>query len=94
MRVAELKVLAKECLSIVSTSRIKDKEIELWVKMAIEDMKRLGIDVENDTREDLIKGAIMMYVRANFGNTDVREKEICQSSYNIHVAELQVSSEV
>ena len=93
MMIAELRRLAKECLSIIQTSNIKDNEIELWIKMAIQDMQRLGIDVDNDKRKDLINGAIMMYVRANFGSTSIEEKELCQSSYNMHVAELQVSKE-
>lgn len=87
----ELKVLAKECLSIVPTATAKDGEISLWVNMALADMKRQGIDTVNNLNDDLVKGAVMMYVRGNFGNTDIKEKELCQKSYNQHVAELSLS---
>lgn len=92
MKMAWLKTLAKQCLSIISSSNIKDDEIEMWINMAIADMKRLGIDVEDSSKKDLIEGAIMMYVKGNFGNTDISEKELCQSSYKMHLAELQLYS--
>lgn len=89
----ELKILAKQCLSIVSTATLKDNEIEMWIKMAMADMKRLGIDVTNKLDDDLVIGAIMMYVKGNFGNTDIKEKELCQKAYILHVKEMSLSCE-
>jgi hypothetical protein len=87
----ELKKLTKECLSIVSTATLKDGEIELWIKSAISDLKRLDIDVDLFIDDDLIKSAIILYVKANFGNTDLKEKERCQNAYNLHTKELILS---
>ena len=93
INITDLKALAKACLSIVPTATGKDSEIELWINMAIADMKRLGIAVENKISDDLVKGAIMMYVRANFGNVNEKEKALCSTSYQMHVAEMSLSQE-
>ena len=78
--------LAKECLSIISTSTAKDNEIKLLICSAIEDMERLDIDVEKNSDNKLIIEAIMMYVKGNFGNTDTKEKELCQKSYSLFLS--------
>ena len=70
-----LKKLAKQCLSIVETSILKDKEIEMLIKSAKSDLERVGIDVENNISDDLVVNTIMIYVKAHFGDTDKYRQE-------------------
>ena len=89
----ELKYLAKQCLSIVRTSNSKDDEIELWVEAGISDLKRQGIDAEGKIKDSLIQGAIIMFVKANFGNVDIKDKELAQKTYSLLCNNLGLSSE-
>lgn len=88
-----LKKLAKQCLSIVDTSTLKDGEIELWVKAGIEDLKRQGIDIFKITDNNLIQGAVVMFVKANFGMVDIKEKEIAKKTYSLLCNNLGLSSD-
>ena len=63
--------LAKQCLSIIETSILKDKEIEMLINSAKKDLERVEIDVENNIEDDLIQNTIMLYVKAHFGDTEV-----------------------
>ena len=47
----DLKKLAKECLSIVDTSTLKDNEIVLFINAGVLDLKRQGIDAESKIQE-------------------------------------------
>lgn len=87
----ELKVLIKQCLSIVSTSTFKDNEIEMWIDAGITDLARQGI--KTDLSSALIKSAIAMYVKSNFGNVDIKEKELSQKAYNLLCVNLGLSSD-
>ena len=87
----ELMILAKQSLSIVDTSTIKDDEIEMWIKAGKEDLKRQDINSELDN--PLIKSAIVMFVKANFGNVDIKEKELSQRTYNLLCNNLGLSSD-
>ena len=89
----ELLSLAKEILSITPTSTAKDNEINLLIGSAKKDMERLNIDVTNNIEDDLIIGAIMMYVKAHFGNTTMKEKELCQKSYSLFVSNIASTHE-
>ena len=89
----ELKKLAKQCLSIIETSTLKDGEIELWIKAGIKDLIRLGIDAENKISDPLIQGAIMMFVKANFGMTDIKEKELSKKTYSLLCENLSFNSD-
>lgn len=103
MNIDSLKIKAKQVLSIVNTSTVKDAEIEMWINSAILDMKRQGIEViveiteNNETtlsiKDDLVTGAIMMFVKANFGNTDIKEKELAQKTYSLLCTNLSLSSD-
>ena len=84
---------AKECLSIIQTSTAKNNEINMLIRSAIKDMERLNIDVENHISDDLIISAIMMYVKAYFGNTNVKEKELCQKSYSLFLSSIANTNE-
>ena len=87
----ELMMLAKQSMSIVETSTIKDEEIGMWINAGIADLKRL--DINPDITNDLVKSAIVMYVKANFGNVDIKEKELSQRTYNLLCNNLGLSDD-
>ena len=87
----ELMMLAKQSLSVVSSSSIKDDEIEMWINAGKEDLKRQDINSELDN--PLIKSTIVMFVKANFGNVDIKEKELSQRTYNLLCNNLGLSDE-
>lgn len=87
----ELIDLAKQSLSIVSSSTIKDDEIEMWIEAGKADLSRQGINSEPDN--PLIKSAIIMFVKANFGNVDIKEKELSQRTYNLLCHSLGLSND-
>lgn len=87
----ELMMLAKQSLSVVSSSSIKDDEIEMWINAGKEDLKRQDINSELDN--PLIKSAIVMFVKSNFGNVDLKEKELSQKTYNLLCYNLGLSSD-
>ena len=89
----ELIRLTKQSLSIISTARLKDDEIELLIKAGIADLKRLGINASDMTEDSLIQSAIIMFVKSNFGNTDIKEKELAQKTYSLLCNNLSLSSE-
>lgn len=84
---------AKQCLSIVQTATSKDEEIKMWINSAIEDLHRQGINASVATESELVKSAIMMFVKANFGNTDVKEKELARNTYSLLCCNLGLSSD-
>lgn len=73
--------LVKQCLSIVETATLKDEEINMLINAAKLDLERLGIKIDID--DNLIQTAIVMFVKANFGNTDIKEKELAQRTYSL-----------
>lgn len=78
---SEFKNLVKQCLSIVGSATLKDNEIVMWINGAISDLVRQDIDVANNISDGLIQGAIVMFVKSNFGMVDIKEKELAQSTY-------------
>lgn len=90
---SELKKLAKQCLSIIETATLKDEEIVMWINAGISDLQRQGIDVKNNINDGLIQSAIIMFVKSNFGNTDIKEKELAQRTYNLLCNNLSLSTE-
>lgn len=89
----ELKKLTKQCLSIVDTATLKDGEIELWINSGLKDLVRLGIDAENKMTDPLIQGAVIMFVKSNFGMVDIKEKELAQETYSLLCNKLSLSKE-
>lgn len=83
--------LCKESLSIVSTAILKDKEIKMWIQSGIADLVRQGIDASEDTGDSLIQSAIVMFVKGNFGNVDIKEKELAQKTYSLLCNNLSLS---
>ena len=89
----ELLKLAKQCLSIVETATLKDAELQMLIQAGIADLNRQGIKASENTEDSLIKSAIMMFVKANFGNVDIKEKELAQRTYSLLCANLGLSQE-
>ncbi len=83
--------LVKLSLSISEESIIKDDEIKLNIKSAIKDIERQGIRV--DTENPLIISAIVMFVKGNFGNTDIKQKEYSLKAYNSLCCNLSLSTD-
>ena len=84
--------ITKQCLSIVETATLKDEEIKMLIKAGIADLKRMGINVTEDTDNALIQSTIIMFVKANFGNTDIKEKEQAQKTYSLLCNNLSLST--
>lgn len=85
--------LAKECLSIVESSTLKDKEIYMLIESAVTDLERVGIDVTNNLNDNLIKNTVMIYVKAHFGDTDINKRTEYLKRYKMNLRELQFSEE-
>lgn len=84
---------SKQCLSIISTSTLKDDEIQMWINAGIKDLKRQGIKASADSNDELIKAAIIMFVKSNFGNVDLKEKQLAKETYNLLCCNLSLSDE-
>lgn len=83
--------LAKQSLSIVETATAKDEGIKMWINAGIADLERQGINVKKDN--SLIDSAIVMFVKSHFGNVDIKEKELAQTTYNDLCANLGLSTD-
>lgn len=86
----ELLKLSKQSLSIIQTSTVKDDEIKMYINAAINDLERQGIEIR--LNNPLIKSAIVIYVKSNFGNVDIKEKERSERAYNQLCNNLSLSS--
>lgn len=87
----ELLKAAKQSLSIVETATLKDEEIKMLIRAGIKDLRRQGINT--DINNELVKSSIIMFVKANFGNVDIKEKELAQSRYSLMCNNLGLSSD-
>ena len=85
--------LVKQCLSIVETATLKDEEIKMLILAGIADLNRQAIVASVGTTDSLIQSAIVMFVKANFGNVDIKEKELAQRTYSFLCANLGLSQE-
>lgn len=84
-----LKALAKETLGIVSTATAKDNSLEMIINAGIDDMDRVGVDVDVDNK--LVQNTLMAYVKANFGISNPTDKERFLQVYQLYLAELSLS---
>lgn len=89
----ELLKLAKQCLSIVETATLKDEEIKMLIQAGIADLNRQGIVASTDTTDSLVQSAIIMFVKGNFGNVDIKEKELAQRTYSLLCNNLSLSED-
>ena len=92
-KIKDLLKLAKECLSIVESSTLKDKEITMLIESAISDLKRLEIGVEKNIEDNLVKNTIIIYVKAHFGDGDIDKRIEYLKRYKSNLRELQFSEE-
>lgn len=83
--------LVKQCLSIVETATLKDEEIKMWIQAGIADLTRQGIVASVGATDSLVQSAIVMFVKANSGNVDIKEKELAQRAYSLLCANLGLS---
>ena len=79
--ISEYQNLVKQCLSIAENSNAKDEEIAMWIAAAVEDLVRQDIDVASNIANGLIQGAIVMFVKSNFGMCDISEKKLAKETY-------------
>lgn len=86
-----LLAIAKENLSIISTSNAKDNEINMLIEASKKDLERQNIDV--DTTNNLVVTTIMMFVKGHFGNVDLKEKELANETYKLLCTNLSLSQE-
>ena len=56
-------------------------------------MNRQGIVASVGTTDNLVQSAIVMFVKANFGNVDIKEKELAQRTYSLLCANLGLSED-
>lgn len=89
----ELMKLTKQSLSIVESATLKDEEIKMWIQAGIADLKRQGIVASADATDSLVQSAIIMFVKANFGNVDIKEKELAKERYSLLCANLGASQD-
>ena len=89
----ELLKTVKQCLSIVETATLKDEEIKMLIQAGIADLNRQGIKSSLDIEDNLVKSAIVMFVKANFGNVDIKEKELAQRTYSLLCNNLSLSED-
>lgn len=84
----KLLVAAKQFLSILPESTMKDVEIKSLVDAGVSELERSGIntkynyDEKKEEYDSLIKTAIMMFVKSNFGNVNIKEKELAAKAFN------------
>lgn len=81
----------KQALSIVESSTLKDEEIKMLINAGISDLVRQDINASLETTNELVKTAIIMFVKANFGNVDIKEKELAHRTYSLLCANLSLS---
>lgn len=85
----EMLSLVKQTLGIVATATAKDEYLKMIIDSAMEDMKRAGIKV--DLENNLIKNAITIYAKANFGISNPVDKAKYEEAYQLHIAKLSLS---
>ena len=85
----ELLILAKQTLGIISTATQKDSEIQMILDAGIKDLQRAGVAV--DTENQLVRNALMTYVKANFGISNPTDKEKFMKAYRLFLSDLSLS---
>lgn len=89
-----LLALVKQSLAIVSTATGRDTELKALINAAISDMKRQGIAIDDSYEyDDLINATIIMFVKANFGMIDDKQKEYAQKTYILLCQNLGLSND-
>ena len=81
--------LAKVSLRINKDQTAVDDEIKTYIYSAIEDIKRVGVEV--DEENPLQQSYILIYVKSFFGYTDYRDKERNERARNSILMDLRSS---
>lgn len=90
----DLLALVKQSLAILPTATARDTELTALINASIKDMKRQGIDIDdNYNYNDLINATIIMFVKANFGMIDDKQKEYARKTYVLLCQNLGLSGE-
>ena len=87
----DLLAVAKQTLSIISSSTAKDSEINMLIEAGKKDMERQDIVI--DTTNNLVVTTIMMFVKGHFGNVELKEKELAQNTYKLLCTNLSLSQD-
>lgn len=91
----ELLGIVKNSLGIVSTSTMKDTQLNSLIESAKLDLKRQAIDVDNllDDNNHLIASAIVQFVKANFDMYDIDQQRMAWELYKLNCTNLSLSQE-
>lgn len=87
-KLSELLKLVKQSLSIVETATAKDEELSNLIYSAVQDIYSLGVEVEKIKNNPLLNTTIVLYVKAHFGNVNIKEKELALKMYKENVGTL------
>ena len=91
----ELLGIVKNSLGIVSTSTMKDLQLNSLIESAKLDLKRQAIDVDNllEKENHLIASAIVQFVKANFDMYDIDQQRMAWELYKLNCTNLSLSQE-
>ena len=91
----ELLEIVKNSLGIVSTSTMKDTQLNSLIEGAKLDLIRQSIDVENllDNNNHLVVSAIVQFVKANFDMYDIDQQRMAWDLYKLNCTNLSLSHE-
>lgn len=91
----ELLEIVKNSLGIVSTSTMKDLQLNSLIEGAKLDLIRQSIDVENllENNNHLVVSAIVQFVKANFDMYDIDQQRMAWDLYKLNCTNLSLSHE-
>lgn len=69
-----------------------DPELQIYINSALYDMKRLNIVFNEEDPEDEVISAVICFVKANMGTSDVKNKEHFKTMYNDFIDRLRLDS--
>ncbi len=85
--------LAKEALGIVKDATAVDKTLSTLIGSALEDLARVDIDVIGHLNDDLLKTTVMLYVKGQYGDTDINKRNEYMKRYISNLRSMQRSQE-
>ena len=85
--------LAKEAVGIVRTSTAVDNTLKTHTRSALEDLSRVDIDVKSHAQDNLLKTTLMLYVKGQYGDTDINKRNEYMKRYTQNLRSMQRSVE-
>ncbi len=85
--------LAKEAVGIVRTSTAVDNTLNTLIGSALEDLSRVDIDVKSHAQDNLLKTTLMLYVKGQYGDTDINKRNEYMKRYTQNLRSMQRSVE-